>query len=170
MICRFRSIESYNQETDQAAGRRSQDESACAKRTVKGSREDITMRLFRSIIFVALATVTALVYVHQQVELVKLSYAIECKEKKLKDMLDHRESLGYNIDNLESPFRLEQVLISRKIDVSFPKKGHIVSVAKLASRIRYEEHMRVAFNEKKFNLFGFLDFFTPRAEAQAREK
>ena len=128
------------------------------------------MRFFRTVIFVVFATVTALVYVHQQVELVKLSYAIECKEKLLKDMLDQRESLGYNIDNLESPFRLEQVLISKKIDVNFPKKGHIVSVAKLASRIRYEERMRSSFDEKRFNLFGFLDFFTPRAEAQAREK
>lgn len=128
------------------------------------------MRFFRTLIFVALAAVTALVYVHQQVELVKLSYAIECKEKLLKDILDQRESLGYNIDNLESPFRLEQVLISKNIDVSFPKQGHIVSVAKLASRIRYEERMRSSFDEKKFNLFGFMDFFMPRAEAQAREK
>ena len=55
-------------------------------------------------------TLVALVYVHQQIELIKLSYAIECKEKKLKEILDHNEGLGYNIENLEDPARLEQIL------------------------------------------------------------
>ena len=126
------------------------------------------MKLLRSVLFVTFATMLALVYVHQQVELVKLSYAIDCKEKKLKDMLDRRESLGYNIDNLESPFRLEQVLMSRKIDVSFPRKGHVVNVARLAPGGRYEERLQMAGVERKSGIFGFFDFFTPRAEAQSR--
>ena len=120
--------------------------------------------------FIAFAMIAALVYVHQQVELVKLSYVIDCKEKKLKDILDRREGLGYNIDNLESPLRLEQVLLSRKIDVAFPRKGNVVTVAKLASGARQEERLRAAGVEKKINLLGFLDFINPRAEAQARER
>lgn len=128
------------------------------------------MRLFRTVLFVVFVTLAALIYVHQQVELVKLSYAIECKEKKLKDVLDRRESLGYNIDNLESPFRLEQVLLSRKIEVGFPRRGHIVGQAQLASGARHEDRMRAVFADKKMNFLGFLDFFNPRAEAQAKEK
>ncbi len=128
------------------------------------------MRILRTIMFIAFAMIAALVYVHQQVELVKLSYVIDCKEKKLKDILDRREGLGYNIDNLESPLRLEQVLLSRKIDVAFPRKGNVVTVAKLASGARQEERLRAAGVEKKINLLGFLDFINPRAEAQARER
>lgn len=128
------------------------------------------MRLFRSVIFIVFATLAALVYVHQQVELVKLSYDIECKERRLKDMLDRRESLGYNINNLESPFRLEQVLMSRKINVGFPKRGHVVSPAKFASAVDATGNLKLALAEKKFNFLGFLDFFSPRAEAQAGEK
>jgi len=128
------------------------------------------MRLFKSLLFMAVATLIALVYVHQQVELVKLSYAIDCKEKKLKDMLDRRESLGYNIDNLESPGRLEKVLLSRKIDVMFPKRGDVVTMARLASGVRREERLHNAIVERKFNALGFLDFLSPRAEAQAKER
>ncbi len=128
------------------------------------------MRFFRSILFVMFMTLAALIYVHQQVELVKLSYSIECKEKKLKDVLDHRESLGYNIDNLESPGRLEQVLLSRKIDVGFPRRGNIVGATKLASGMRNEDRMRATFADRKISFLGFLDFFSPRAEAQAKEK
>lgn len=127
------------------------------------------MRLFRTVLFVMFVTLAALIYVHQQVELVKLSYAIECKEKKLKDVLDRRESLGYNIDNLESPFRLEQVLLSRKIEVGFPRRGHIVG-QQLASGAQHEDRMRAVFADKRMNFLGFLDFFNPRAEAQAKEK
>ncbi|MDO8525508.1 MAG: hypothetical protein Q7S07_03365 [Candidatus Omnitrophota bacterium] len=127
------------------------------------------MRLFRSIASIATVTLVALVYVHQQVELVKLSYAIEAKEKKLKVMLDHKERLNYNIDNLEAPSRLEKILISRNIDVAFPGKYNVVKVAKVMSGSP-EGHLRASSIDKKFNAFGIFDFLSPRAEAHARER
>ena len=127
------------------------------------------MRLFKSIASIAVLTLVALVYVHQQVELVKLSYSIESKEKKLKDMLDHKERLDYNIDNLESPSRLEQILLSKNIDVAFPGRYHVVKVAKSAPGSA-EDRLRSHSIDKKFNVFGIVDFLSPRAEAQARER
>ena len=127
------------------------------------------MKLFRPIASIAVLTLVALVYVHQQVELVKLSYSIESKEKKLKDMLDHKERLDYNINNLEAPSRLEKILISRNIDVGFPGKDHVVKVAKV-TRGSPEDHLRSTGIDKKFSAFGMFDFLSPRAEAQARER
>ena len=127
------------------------------------------MRLLKLIIFISLITVVALAYVHQQVELVKLSYSIDCKEKKMKDILDRREGLGYNIDNLESPGRLEQVLTSRSIDVSFPRKSYVMKLAKNMTAGHAVERIRSAGIER-FNIFGFLDFLSPKAEAQTKEK
>ena len=127
------------------------------------------MRLFRSIASIAVLTLVALVYVHQQVELVKLSYSIEAKEKKLKDMLDHKERLDYNINNLEDPSRLEKILMSKNIDVAFPGKYNVVKVAKLTDRSA-EDRLRSSGIDKKFNVFGIADFLSPRAEAQAKER
>ena len=127
------------------------------------------MRLFRSIASIAVVTIAALVYVHQQVELVKLSYSIESKEKKLKDMLDHKERLDYNINNLEDPARLEKILMSKNIDVAFPGKYNVVKVAKLADRSA-EDRLRSSSIDRKFNVFGIADFLSPRAEAQAKER
>lgn len=112
----------------------------------------------------------ALIYVHQQVELVKLSYSIENKEKKVKDMLDRRESLGYNVNNLEAPYRLEQVLLARNVDITFPKRANVVRIAKLRHSSRGEERIRSSGLERKFNLFGIAEFLSPRAEAHARER
>ena len=91
------------------------------------------MRLFRYIIILGIITFTSLIYVHQQVELVKLSYEIDCKEKKLKEMLDRRGVLRYNVSNLESPSRLEKVLLDRKVSVSYPRKGQVIRLARSPS-------------------------------------
>ncbi|MFA6321732.1 MAG: hypothetical protein WCY36_07750 [Candidatus Omnitrophota bacterium] len=127
------------------------------------------MGLFKSMAVIAVVTLTGLIYVHQQVELVKLSYSIETKEKALKVLLDHKERLNYNIDNLEAPARLEKILMSKNIDVAFPGKYNVVKVAKMTSG-SVEDHLRSSSLDKRFNPLGIVDFLSPRAEAQARER
>lgn len=114
-------------------------------------------------------TLTALLYVHQQVELVKLSYSIDCKEKKLEDILDHKQQLEYNINNLEAPSRLEKVLLSKNVNVAFPKKSQVVKVADITSGIGATS-VRAASVEDRGNTFGILEFFGLRTEAQAKER
>jgi hypothetical protein len=123
------------------------------------------MRALKVTIMIVSATLVALLYVHQQVELVKLSYSIELKEKTLKDVLDHNEGLGYNIDNLEAPNRLEEALLAKKIEVAFPKRGHVVRLASLKYNGR-ENHPYILRASKKHDIFAFFDFLTPKAEAQ----
>jgi hypothetical protein len=126
------------------------------------------MRSFKPITMIMVATLVALLYVHQQVELVKLSYAIGCREKKLKDILDRHEGLGYNIGNLEAPCRLEEALLAQRIEVAFPKQANVVRMASLrpAGRVRQLHAMAT----KTSGAFGIFDFLSPRAEAQTHEK
>ena len=128
------------------------------------------MRLFKSVMVITFVTGLALLYVHQQVELVKLSYGIESKERTLRQMLDRKESLGYNIDNLEAPSRLEGVLLSRRIDIAFPGRDHVVKMAGLDSNVMHRGASRTLGLERKVNVFGILDFFGLAREAQAKEK
>ena len=128
------------------------------------------MRLLRSILPIAIFTVASLMYVHQQVELVKMSYLIEKKERGLNEVLDRREQLSYNIKNLEAPSRLESALMAKNIDITFPRKGNVIKVVRPygASKRSFSD-IRSSGLEKRFNIFGFLDFFTPKAEVQAKE-
>ena len=127
------------------------------------------MRLFKYIILLGIVTLTALVYVHQQVELVKLSYQIDCKEKKLKEMLDRKGILRYNISNLESPSRLEKVLLERKISVSYPKNGQVIRLARSPS---YAPNgpLKVSGLEERAGIFKLFDFLGGRPDIHAREK
>jgi len=127
------------------------------------------MRLFKYIILLSIVTLTALVYVHQQVELVKLSYEIDCKEKKLKELLDRKGILRYNISNLESPSRLEKVLLDRKVSVSYPKKGQVIRLARNPSYVP-SASLRVSGLGERAGIFKLFDFLSGGPEAQAREK
>ena len=128
------------------------------------------MKIFRLLICMFIATLAALIYVHQQVEIVKLSYAIDSKEKKVKDMLDYKDSVSYTIENLESPSRLEKILLAKNIDVAFPKAAQIVKAKETGIRAARTVNARIAGVERRSILFGILDFINPRAEAHATEK
>ena len=128
------------------------------------------MKVFKTVGMICVITLSALLYVHQQIELVKLSYVINLKEKKVKEMLDHKGRLSYNIENLESPERLEKILLARKIDIAFPKRSHVVAVKSNDRYFMSHEQRLAAAAEQKGSFFGIFDFFIPRAEAQTKEQ
>ena len=127
------------------------------------------MRLLKSITAIMFVTVMALLYVHQQVELVKLSYSIQNKEKGLKQMADYRARLKYDIDNLETPSRLEQMLLAKNSDYAFPKKSQVFKDVVPANASRHNDALGGIAVERRTGL-GIFEFLTPRAEAQARER
>lgn len=124
------------------------------------------MRSFRTVFLIVFVTVVALGYVHQQVELVKLSYVIGAKEKKLKEMLDYTARVGYNIENLEDPSRLEQVLLAKNIEVSMPRPQNVVRLAK-AGRCSPRKAAGSA-QQGRMSLASLLDLISSKAEAQTK--
>lgn len=128
------------------------------------------MRLFRHVLSISIITLAALAYVHQHVELVKLSYEIDCKEKKLKEIVDRKDILRYNISNLESPSRLEYALSSKKVPVVYPKSAQVIILAHKPSYARTGGLLNISGLGERAGIFRLFDFLGPRAEAHAREK
>ena len=85
-------------------------------------------------------------------------------------MLDRRDIMRYNISNLESPSRLENVLLSKKVTVSYPKNGQVIILSKAASYTMGLPILGISALEERTPIFRFFDFLTGRAEAHAREK
>ena len=126
------------------------------------------MRLFRHITVIGLVTVLALVYVHQHVELVKLSYAIQHNEVRLAKLLDRNDRLGYNIQNLEDPSRLEKILQAQNIETFMPKRAQIVNARHPFIGSGRSDAASIAVETRSpLRIFEFLGF---RAEAQADEQ
>jgi hypothetical protein len=127
------------------------------------------MRLLKSVTSISAVTLMALLYVHQHVEMVKVSYSIERKEKKIVEMLDRRGKLGYTIKNLEAPSRLEDILLSGKVDIVYPKRAQVYKAAQISYNTTDRQPERLG-QEERFNISGIVDFLGPRAEAHARER
>ena len=128
------------------------------------------MRLLKSVAQLVLITMAALLYVHQHVEMVKISYSIERKEAKIQEMLDWKGRVGYNIKNLETPARLEDALLAKKVDIVYPKRVQIYKASQPQHMPADQERLGKVGLENRFKISGILDFLGPRAEAHAVEK
>lgn len=87
------------------------------------------MELSKFLFVVVLLTAVALAYVHQQVGLLKINYAIYHNRENLAVLLDQNSALMYNVDNLQSPFYLEQTLSRKKVDLEIPSRWHTIGFA-----------------------------------------
>ena len=127
------------------------------------------MRVSRALAVIVVAVMFALAYVHQQVELLKLSYQIGCKEKRMSVLLDHREKLIYNLTNLTSPSHLERMLVSKNVAVEYPRKEQVIRVA-VRGGIGSDRSLRFAAASRGGVMNTLLDLIGMGPEAQAKER
>lgn len=78
-------------------------------------------------------TLVALAYVHQQVELLRINYAINCNQDNLSLLLDQNSALRYNVDSLQSSFYLERAFVEKEANLEVPSRWYTIGLAE-ASR------------------------------------
>ncbi|MFH1996190.1 MAG: hypothetical protein ABIJ27_04220 [Candidatus Omnitrophota bacterium] len=121
----------------------------------------------KSIILIGAVTLFSLLYVHQQTELVKLGYAIADNEKQNLYLLDQREKLVYNLNNLKAPLRLEQELAASGFKFTYPSRNEAFRVVKKSevadTAVTTEDISKNSAMNRVAVLFGL------RTEAQAQE-
>jgi cell division protein FtsL len=90
------------------------------------------MRVQKFLLIAALATVVALGYVHQQVELLRINYAINHNKDSLLVLLDQNSALKYNVNSLQSPSYLEQKLSEKEANWEIPAHFYTIGLAEAA--------------------------------------
>ena len=90
------------------------------------------MNISRFLIIAALITAVALGYVHQQVELLRINYAMNHNRDNLSVLLDRNSSLMYNVNSLQSPLYLEKALSAKKISLEIPSSWYTIGLAEAA--------------------------------------
>ena len=118
-------------------------------------------KFFKIIISILLFAVVALIYAHQEVEILKTSFLINKHNKELSFLLDRYRALVYNLSQLESPERIEKTLSVNEIALCMPK----------VENRHYHEGVGHAYNEaeretKESFLARVFDRFSLRAEAK----
>jgi hypothetical protein len=116
----------------------------------------------RVLMFITSFAFLAVIYVHQEVEIFKTSFAINKNRQELSFLLDQYRSLIYNLSRLESPDRIEKELSSKEIVLCMPN----------IDNVRRFEVVNADYKEsglteaKKSFLVRALDRFTITAEAK----
>jgi len=122
----------------------------------------VNTRFFKHIFFIITCGALALMYVHQEVEIVKTSYAIDSHRKNLSTLLNQHRSLVYNLSRLGAPKRIEDNLKLNEIVLCMPTKDNVLYASSEADVYRQDE----AQNKASSHLAKVLDTFTAKAEAK----
>lgn len=120
------------------------------------------MKIYKFSTALVFVTAVALLYVHQQVQLLKISYHINTNEKDLTRLLDQNRALIYNITRIKSPVNLDKKFLASKKDYSIPQQWQIVKVA-----APKEEKRAVMFAKTEKKPFGIFKLFGRPKEALA---
>lgn len=117
-----------------------------------------------------IVTTVALIYVNQHVALIRLSYDIKEKEKVYSDLLDRNKILLYNVRHLESPVRLEEVLLAKNMKLEVPSKERVILVATTQEKVVAGESKGIARARGAFGRIRqtIASIFALAPEAQAR--
>lgn len=86
------------------------------------------MRISKFFLIIVIATAVALGYVHQQIELFRVSYRIEVNEENMVRLLDGNSFLLYNLIALKSPHNLEQILLAKNVNFELPAPYQLVRI------------------------------------------
>jgi len=110
------------------------------------------------------ATLAGLFYVYEEVEAVKIGYAIRTQEETRVQFLDRARALKYNIAHLKAPNNLERKLLARHILLKSPKRWQTVVMPDSGGH-RGLGTLQAVLPEAPF----FTKFFVGTAQAEAKE-
>lgn len=128
------------------------------------------MKIYRFLTTTIIITLVALMYVNQKVALIRLSYDIKEKERLHSELLDRNKILLYNVKHLESPARLERVLLAQNLKLEVPPKERVILVSAASREIGAGESKGIARATGPFGRIrqAIASIFVLGPEAQAR--
>ncbi len=128
------------------------------------------MKIYRFLTTTIIITLVALIYVNQKVALIRLSYDIKEKERLHSELLDRNKILLYNVKYLESPARLEKVLLAKNLKWEIPPKERVILVSATSRKIGAGESKGIIRAAGPFGRIrqAIASIFVLGPEAQAR--
>jgi len=118
------------------------------------------MKLKTFTIYALVSTFICLGYVNQQVAIIKLSYKLQEKEKRLCRVLDSHRVLLYNNTSLKAPQYLAGMLECNSVNLGFPDTASVAEV-----RLMRKKQPKLAKSTGATWRTYLWDLFVPSAQA-----
>ena len=124
------------------------------------------MSLLRFIKIMVLGTILAVVYIHMQMQIIKLAYIGNAKEKRIKKLVEENGNLTHDILMLKSASHLGNEMFTETSKMKFVGPNNIVKLHAPEDILSY----RVAENTKKDDLSfnSFLSMLSLGTDAEAK--
>ena len=120
------------------------------------------MKPAKFIFCIWIITAFALLYVWQQVELVRVSYEIREAKCEVAHLLDQNRSLRYNVASLSSPSRLAKENSVRNLELEPPESLELVRLIEVRPT---ETQSNISGPRRRRFIFSFFILESPQAEA-----
>ena len=114
--------------------------------------------LGKYILTLIIVTGGMLLFVHQQISIIKCSYSINTHEQKLARLKENHKNLTFQLASCTSPAKMNQKLAAAEIDLVFPDEITIVRVPSSSEQpIRLAESSEAA-SSQDFSILRILGF------------
>ncbi len=124
------------------------------------------MRTKRFFLSTVVVTICTLLYVHQNIEILKTGYSISTNQKALSYSLDQHRRLVYNLGKLKSPLALETRLHAEEIKLVEADINHIYYASVASAKGVNKASSGFIKNNRVRLIDRMLDLFTEKAEAR----
>ena len=113
---------------------------------------------------VGLLTFLLLLYVHEQVSLVRVSYLIDAKSDVLNRMSEDYRQIKFEVDQLKAPRLLEEKMKTLSLDLTLPQEIHVVRTP--APKLATQNREVSPVGSLSGNMFHFLGHWVEVAQAK----
>lgn len=103
-----------------------------------------------------------LLYVHQNIEIIKMGYRIDDNQKRFSSFLEQQKRLTYDLAKLKSPLELDRRLDAKEIDLT---EANINSIYYASAKFMNAMPNAAGSNNPRL-IDKILDAFTEKAEAR----
>ena len=118
----------------------------------------LKFNFFKEIVLILLIGIGALLYVHQEIEIIKTGYVLEMRQARLYEILNQHRNLVYTLAKLENPENIERSLYLGNRNLYIPEKRNIFEL---------KRDMDLNTKKQKFFLAGLVDKIYTMAEARS---
>jgi len=124
------------------------------------------MKLKQFFKFICVATLSALVYISMQMQIIALAYQNNHEEKEIRNLIEENGHIAYSIFSLKSANNLGVKMLAENSDMQFADPNNIVRVSSFEDDS--DKQVTAGSNKITKKIAPLLSLLTSSSQAEAR--
>lgn len=121
----------------------------------------------KTILGIGVLTLLLLLYVHEQIALVRVSYLIDAKSVQFNRLSEEYRQIKFEVDQLKAPRLLEEKMKNLSMQLTLPQEIHVIKTP--APKLAAAERQMSPVASLSGNVFSFLGHWVDVAQAKTNE-